>query len=308
VKSFLRNLVYRSARYVGRPVYEKLNSKYGARMDRLSLDVETAIELISVQNRRTSALYDRLEPLLDAENDRGAESFVGKQLDDMTGGCAALVGYAESHLGFAGQAGLWFNPPVALDYAPGAVSVGGVNERIVETPYVMGAIASRDRACRVLDCGAAESTVALSLASLGYETVALDSRPYPFRHPKLTCVASPVQEWEGPEKPFDAIVCVSSLEHMGLPAYDQTDVDMALDKTVVALFQKWLAPDGILVLTVPFGSWRVDEFQRTYDDDHIQRVLAGWSILDRRYAFRKAGGAWVPIVRRTYRMPMRREC
>ena len=44
--------------------------------------------------------------------------------------------------------------------------------------------------------GASESTVALSLASLGYEVTAIDPRPYPFDHPRLRVVVGNVEDWD----------------------------------------------------------------------------------------------------------------
>src|SRR5205823_3163163 len=62
-------------------------------------------------------------------------------VDDLDAPAARLLNYAESHRGFAAQRNLWFNPPVSLSYYDGGVAVGQVNERIVELPYVLRALA-----------------------------------------------------------------------------------------------------------------------------------------------------------------------
>ena len=77
---------------------------------------------------------------------------------------------------------------------PARSNVSTVHERIVEVPYAFRALSGLAPGSRVLDVGSAESTVALSLAALGYRVTALDLRPYPFEHPLLEVVAAPLEE------------------------------------------------------------------------------------------------------------------
>ena len=91
------------------------------------------------------------------------------ELDEMM---ARILNYAASHEGFAAQANLWFNPPILVAYEPQKVAVRWVNERIVEIPYIFRALSRVAPDARVLDVGATESTVCLSLATLGYDVTA----------------------------------------------------------------------------------------------------------------------------------------
>jgi cyclopropane fatty-acyl-phospholipid synthase-like methyltransferase len=137
----------------------------------------------------------------------------------------------------------------------------------------------------VLDFGATENTLALSLASMGHHVDAVDLRPYPLEHPRLTKVICPVEEWEGSERPFDAIISLSTLEHVGLGHYgDSRSPHLDLDQAILERFRGWLRPGGLLILTAPYGRWSVDELQRTYDAKHLDALLRCWEVLDRRYA------------------------
>src|SRR3989442_9806581 len=60
-------------------------------------------------------------------------------------------------------------------------------ERIVEVPFVLRHL-DAPPGSRILDFGCSESPVALHLASLGYQVLAVDLRPYPFPHPNLTVI------------------------------------------------------------------------------------------------------------------------
>lgn len=214
-------------------------------------------------------------------------------LDELDAGKAALFNIEKGPRGFAAHAGLWFNPPVSIWYGERRVTVRHVSERILEVPYVISSVLS-DTAPggRVLDFGATESTVSLSLASLGYLVTALDSRGYPLEHPNITAVKSLVEDWEGPAEPFDRIIAISAIEHVGIGHYDDDESDRVDDRGLVALFRRWLAPGKLLTVTVPYGTWGVDNVQRTYDDSHLDALFDGWEIVERRIYSRTSPTVW----------------
>ena len=215
------------------------------------------------------------------------------RLDDRI---ATLLNLEKSPKGFAAAAGLWFNPPVSVWYDSGAVTVREINERIVEMPCVYAAVDSLATGSRILDFGASESTLAYTLATLGHNVTALDSRGYPLEHPNLRVVDQLVEDWPGPEELFDMITAVSAVEHVGISYYDdETVVDDGGDRKLVERFAGWLKAEGSMLLTVPFGSWRVDRFMRTYDQAHLDDLLEGWTVTDIRFWFRHAPTLWLPI-------------
>jgi SAM-dependent methyltransferase len=228
----------------------------------------------------TTAAVERLTRQL-AKLPEDPEDQISASVDELDPGTASLLNYAASHTGFAAQRGVWFNPPVSLLYEPGRVRPADVNERIVELPYVYRALARVYQGASVLDVGAAESTVAFSLASLGYDVVALDLHPYPFSHPRLRSVQADILEWEVDES-FDVILCISTLEHIGLGAYGEkaSSDNASADGLAVERFRALLPTGGILVLTVPFGAASNDETQRSYDRPGLERLLKGWKLED----------------------------
>jgi SAM-dependent methyltransferase len=207
-------------------------------------------------------------------------------------GTADFLNWSNGHNGPAAQAGVWFNPPVTVFHHDGTVRANDVNERIVEIPYVLGAVGALPPGSRILDFGSTESTVALSLAALGHDVIAADLRPYPLQHPRLRSLVGPIEEWAGPEQPLDAVTCISALEHVGLGAYDETPTDGELDRDIAERFKRWLRPGGELVLTAPYGRWEVTETQRVYDAAHLDALLAGWRIVDRAVCVQTAHDRW----------------
>ena len=125
---------------------------------------------------------------------------------------AQAINYATSHEGFHAQAGLWFNPPVAVGLSAGAATAVQVTERIVEVPFAMAALSRLGPGARILDIGSAESTFPLSAASLGYQVTAIDPRPLAYSHPNLESHPVLLEDWDAPAGSFDAAFLISTIE------------------------------------------------------------------------------------------------
>jgi 2-polyprenyl-3-methyl-5-hydroxy-6-metoxy-1,4-benzoquinol methylase len=207
-------------------------------------------------------------------------------------GTADFINWANGHTGPAAQAGVWVNQAINLFHHDGTVRLGEVNERIVEVPWVMGLATSLEPGSLVLDFGATESTVALSMAALGLDVIAADLRPYAFAHPRIQSVVGPIEQWEGPDRPLDAVTCVSALEHVGLGAYGETATAGDLDRQIVERFFRWLKPGGEIAFTAPYGQWQVDELQRVYDAEHLDALFAGWEITGRAICVQTGTSTW----------------
>jgi hypothetical protein len=260
-------------------------------LQRLSDDVERLREVIVRQGDaalEANAIFGRsLSELLAAAGieapiapaGSGAVLVDDGSVADVDEQIARLLNYAESHRGFAAQRGLWFNPPISLEYKPGDVDVSDANERVAEVPYAFRALASLPPGARVLDVGATESTLAFSLASLGYRTTALDLRPYPLSHPGLDVVVARIEEWDSEPDSFEAIVCLSTLEHVGLKAYGGASEPEA-DRAAMRRMRELAVSRGLLVLTVPVGPAATGETERTYDRARLDALLEGWDVED----------------------------
>jgi 2-polyprenyl-3-methyl-5-hydroxy-6-metoxy-1,4-benzoquinol methylase len=257
---------------------------------RLSDDLERLREVVIHQGDaalETSAIFGRSLADLLAANDLGppadsaapARRLVDAAVTDVDEDAAELLNYADSHRGFAAQRSLWFNPPISLTYKAGDVEVASANERIAEVPYAFRALASLPAGARILDVGAAESTLAFSLASLGYRTTALDLRAYPLSHPQLEVVVGRIEEWDSEPGSFEAIVCLSTIEHVGLGAYGG-EAGASADAAAMKRMRELLVPGGLLVLTAPVGRAETRERERIYDRAGLDALLEGWDVED----------------------------
>jgi SAM-dependent methyltransferase len=225
---------------------------------------------------------------------RRIESISDTGIGALDANTAAFLNYSEGHRGFAAQRHLWTNPPLTLEYLTGDVRLGSVNERIVEIPYAFRALGSLAIPARVLDVGSVESTIPLSLAGLGYQVTALDLRAYPFTHPNLEVAVSRLEDFDREPGSYDAVLCISTVEHVGLGWYGEARQSPDADRQAVQRMGELLKPRGILVLTVPFGKAGVDAVQRTYDDAMLDALVAGFEIESREIVRQRDDATWAP--------------
>ncbi len=215
-------------------------------------------------------------------------------VDELDPNTARILNYASSHEGYAAQANLWFNPSLLVAYEPREVELRWVNERIVEVPYAFRALSGVPAGAKVLDVGASESSVCLSLATLGYEVTAVDPRPNPLSHERLRVVAAAIEAWQD-DREFDAVVCLSTIEHIGTAAYDQDASDQRLDLEAMKRIRELTRPDGLLVLTTAVGRPSVDERGRVYDRKGLDELLGGWDVTDLTLVQRRGATSWLTV-------------
>ena len=167
-------------------------------LDAYTRSASEASSYIGIELRR---IHDRLPELEESSFEyykMRLASAVEMPLEKLDEPLAQAINYATSHHGFFAQAGLWFNPPVAVELSAGAAAAVQVTERIVEVPFAMAALSRLGPGTRILDIGSAESTFPLSAASLGYRVTAIDPRPLAYSHPNLESHAALLEDWDGP--------------------------------------------------------------------------------------------------------------
>ncbi len=158
-----------------------------------------------------------------------------------------------------------------------------INERIAETPFALRALCPLPAGSRVLDLGCMESLLPLYLATAGFRVTGFDYRHYPYAHPNLTFVQGDITKLPFEAKSFDAVTCVSTIEHIGIGFYNDPRNGRQPDTAAMAEVKRVLADGGLLVLTVPFGKPATTSQQRIYDQAGVERLISGFKPLTRKY-------------------------
>jgi Methyltransferase domain len=257
----------------------------GRSLDTVLAHVEEHSRALEVVNARLEQLGQRVAFDPDSPH----------SVDEIDGNTARVLNYASSHEGFAAQANLWFNPSLLVAYEPQQVELRWVNERIVEVPYAFRALSAVQPPASVLDVGGTESSVCLSLATLGYDVTVVDPRPNPLSHDRLRVVVARIEEWEHEAAAFDAVLCLSTIEHIGTAAYEQEASDRRLDLEAMKRIRDLTRADGVLVLTTAVGQASAGERGRVYDRAGLDELLDGWQVADLTLVQRRDATSWVTI-------------
>lgn len=271
-------------RYV-RPRIDWGLSKLDAYVRRQAEFLEEALSAVLANQRLLN------QQLGDFEPDYQIPPLDRRGIVDLRWSVAEFLNWSAGPYGYAAQAGLFVNSGVQLAHEAGDVSVLSLNERLLEVPFCIRALATIPRDARLLDVGGAESSLGFSLAGLGYRVTVVDPRGYPFAHPNLTVASTRLDQLDGGER-FDAAIAISTIEHFGLGSYDQPQGGVTADVEAMEAMSTFVVDGGLLVLTVPFGRPSVSNFQRVYDMNGLQRLIEGWEIDELVVAWRRSLTDW----------------
>jgi len=165
-----------------------------------------------------------------------------------------------------------------------------VSERIVEIPFVFANLRV-PKGSTIVDLGCAESKLSLELANRGFKVLASDLRPYRFEHPNLKTLTGDFAAAHVEEASVDAVVAVSTLEHIGLTCYERCS-EMSSDHAVVQKVRSVLKPGGQFLLTVPYGVKNRTDWYRVYDQPTLETLLADFEIEKAEYYHRTGSSTW----------------
>lgn len=158
-----------------------------------------------------------------------------------------------------------------------------LNERIVEIPFVIDALNCMGERGKILDVGCAESSLPLYISTLGNQVTGIDIRQYPYKVPNFNFMNADIMHLPFGDGDFDAVTCVSTLEHVGLGYYSDPKEDAEPQKKAVKEMRRVLKDGGFFVLTVPFGVPSVNDQQRVFDQKGLEGLLEGFKITSMKY-------------------------
>ncbi len=165
-----------------------------------------------------------------------------------------------------------------------------IGERIVEIPFLYKNL-DFNKVNRILDLGCVGSKISLQLASLGYNVVGIDYRPYLFKHRNLEFIQGNFFNIDLPFESFDCAICISVVEHIGLPAYNIKPFEDG-DKKAIEKIYNLLKKGGKLILTVPFGKAIVNQFERNYNEKSLNQLIKKFKV-DELKIFEISEGDWI---------------
>ena len=164
-------------------------------------------------------------------------------------------------------------------------------ERVVEVPW---ALARLPQEGLVLDVGSCEATYLAAIPNSGRTLHCLDPRDCRASLPadavfhRQSIVDNSLEGGA-----FDAVIFISTLEHIGLPTYGQPLFRHG-DRLALAEAYRLLRSGGRVVVTVPAGRSRMATWYRQYSPADLHDLFRAWRIVERSY-WGYDGAAYVPV-------------
>ena len=145
-----------------------------------------------------------------------------------------------------------------------------ISERVVEVPWVLRHL---KKGQRTVDVGCAENAYLGRLFRRVGFLYGIVTRPCPFRHRRFRFRwANIARRTPFRSGFFKQIVCISTLKHIGLKAYGNPPFPQG-DLHALRQMYRLLAPDGRLLLTIPFGQREFHGWFKVYDSKQWDRLL-----------------------------------
>lgn len=166
-------------------------------------------------------------------------------------------------------------------------SYSGTTSRHFEYPFGIKELVSlskKEKIQKVLDAGSYGSPFALIVASLGFKVFGIDLIPWIINFPGYTHVVADLKKLSFDENYFDVITAMSTIEHCGLPRFDEKSVKDGDIKSVKELYRV-VKLGGFLILTVPFASNSAlyQNKHRVYNRKTFTRLIGKFHIIKTEY-------------------------
>lgn len=136
---------------------------------------------------------------------------------------------------------------------------------------------------KILDAGCGDLKLVEKLESLGFEAWALDLLPLKGKH----YVREDMRKTSFPDKFFDIILCINTLENVGIGDYGE-EVEFDGDYKAVKEFERILKDDGKIVIMVAFGEACLKQRRhrfRVYNEIMLRGLIQKLKIKESHYFY-----------------------
>lgn len=168
-------------------------------------------------------------------------------------------------------------------------------DRYIENPFVIKHLPRPP--AKILDVGCSGSFFPLLLSSFGYETYGIDMRNYPILNKlnfdNFTFIKGDIRQTSFSNAFFDVITAISIVEHIGISGRYGMDENLEGDKKALEEMKRILKPNGIILMTVPFGKAKIlKPYCKIYDDMLIKELVKDFKIEEEEYYMQDSKGDW----------------
>jgi len=166
-----------------------------------------------------------------------------------------------------------------------------ISERIVEYPFAVKKILNLPKGSSIIILGCHGDLLSVMLPELGYKVTGLDVKHFSFNHSNFNFVKQDLRHIDSiPDVSFDAVVAISTIEHVGIYDGDENEGDFKAVKEVYRILKK----GGIFIITLPYAKnyKLVEMHERIYDFSRIRSLLKRFTVEDEVY-YSFDGDMWI---------------
>lgn len=169
---------------------------------------------------------------------------------------------------------------------------GSVDQRSIEYPWILKQLKLLKPRSIILDVGCSDSVLSHELIARKYRVVGIDIREYTFKNRRMLFIKRNILNTDLPNNIFDAIIMVSTIEHVGVPAYGQTILDEEGDMKAMKELYRILKPGGIIMITTPYDPYSVSKdagksYVEHYNRERLNKLVNDFHIIKDEYFYPK---------------------
>jgi SAM-dependent methyltransferase len=168
------------------------------------------------------------------------------------------------------------------------------SDRNLEYPWMLENMMIKQG--KILDVGSTASDLLYDFLPKEVELNSLDLNDKPIKNPGVKFTVGDIRKTIYPSDYFDIISCISTLEHIGVAGRYGSDDDPDGDIQAMEEMKRILAPDGIILLTVPYGIKDILPINKLYNKERFSRLFRDFS--DRKVVYKKyfkKYGLWLTV-------------
>ena len=155
------------------------------------------------------------------------------------------------------------------------------SDRDMEYPWMLENIGIKEG--RLLDVGSTACGLLYAHLPKTIEIHGINLNEQKNSNPDIKLKTSDIRKTDYPDNYFDAITCISTLEHIGVSGRYNSDDDPEGDRKAVEEMRRILKPEGILLITVPYGARDVLPINKLYNKERIDKLMINLNIASKKY-------------------------
>ncbi len=166
-----------------------------------------------------------------------------------------------------------------------------LGSRSVEYPFAIEEL-RKAKICegsKILLVGCAGDPLSTILPALGYETYGIDLKHVAIKYPNFHFVKGDIRKTTFPDDYFDAVIAISTIEHVGVLEGDRDG-----DRKAMREISRIVKQGGIVIVTCPLAfKSKITRYERVYDLKSLDSLLNGLVIMNKRLFKKDTSGYWM---------------